>query len=90
MWFLAGLIVAALLIWAAIAMNHAGKQMRWYEWLIGIIGVGLLLFTAQNYFGSLNEVQPKAANMFLLVTGLPAVILILVAWQLWARRKKTA
>ena len=64
--------------------------MTWYEWLIGIIGVALLLFTVQNYFGSQAELEPKVANMFLLVTGLPALILLAVAWQLWARRKKTA
>ena len=58
--------------------------------LIGLKGVALLLFTVQNYFGSQAELEPKAANMFLLVTGLPAVILLLVAWQLWARGKKTA
>ena len=90
MWLIAGIIVGALLIWLGIALNNQKKQMTWYEWLIGIIGVALLLFTIQNYFGSQAELEPKAANMFLLVTGLPAVILLLVAWQLWAKRKKTA
>ena len=90
MWLIIGIIVGALLIWLGIALNNQKKQMNWYEWLIGIFGVALLLFTVQNYFGSQAELEPKAANMFLLVTGLPSIILLLVAWQLWARRKKTA
>ena len=89
MWLLVGVIVGALLIWLGIALNNARKQGTWYEWLIGLIGVALLLFTIQNYFGSQAELEPKAANMFLLVTGLPSIILLLVAWQLWARRRKT-
>jgi hypothetical protein len=90
MWLVIGIIVGALLIWMGISLNMAHKGLTWYEWLIGLIGVALLLFTIQNYFGSQAELEPKAANMFLLVTGLPALIFLAVAWQLWARRKKTA
>ena len=90
MWLAIGIIVGALLIWMGIALSQQKRPLSWYEWVIGLIGVALLLFTIQNYFGSLNELQQKAANMFLLVTGLPSIILLLVAWQLWARRKKTA
>ena len=90
MWIIIGIIVGALLIWLGIALSNQKRPLSWYEWLIGIIGVALLLFTIQNYFGSQAELEPKAANMFLLVTGLPALILLLVAWQLWVRRKKMA
>ena len=90
MWLIIGLIVGGLLIWMGIALSQQKRPLTWYEWVIGLIGVALLLFTIQNYFGSQAELEPKAANMFLLVTGLPAIILILLAWQLWARRKKIA
>jgi hypothetical protein len=47
----------------------------------------LLLFTIQNFAGSLAELESTAANMFLLVTGLPllvtglpAIIRLAVAW----------
>jgi hypothetical protein len=69
-----------------------GKDItvKWYEWLIGAIGLLLLLFTIQNFAGSLVELESTAANMFLLVTGLPALILLAVAWQLVARRQRAA
>ena len=34
----------------------------------------LLLFTVQNFFNSQAELEPKAANMFLLVAGLPGLL----------------
>jgi hypothetical protein len=43
--------------------------MAWYTWLIGIVGLFLLLFTIQNYVGSVNEFENSAATMFLLVMG---------------------
>ena len=87
MWLVIGLIIGAALIWLVSAMKGKGISMKWYEWIIGIIGLALLLFTVQNYFGSQAELEPTAANMFLLVTGLPALILLLVTWQLVIRHK---
>ena len=90
MWLIVGIIVGVLLIWLGITLSNQKRQMTWYEWLIGIVGLALLLFTVQNYFGSQAELEPKAATMFLLVTGLPALILLAVTWQLVIRHKKTA
>ncbi|PPD58137.1 dehalogenase [Dehalogenimonas etheniformans] len=90
MWLVIGLVLGALLIWLVSFMKSKGMAFRWYEWIIGIIGLALLLFTIQNYFGSQAELEPKAANMFLLVTGLPAVIFLAITWQLVIRHKKTA
>lgn len=53
-------------------------------------GLLLLLFTIQNFFGSFAELEPTAAWMFWLVTGLPAIILLGVAWQLAWRRNRAA
>ncbi|MEQ4487266.1 MAG: dehalogenase [Dehalococcoides mccartyi] len=90
MWFTIGILVGALipgLIWL---MKRHNFSLTWYEWLIGAVGLLMLLFTIQNYFGSLAEVEPKAANMFLLVIGLPGIILLALSWQLAARRAKKA
>ena len=89
MWLVIGLLVGAWIIFVGKQMTAKGAALRWYEWIIGIIGVALILFTIQNYFGSRAELEPKAANMFLLVTGLPGVIL-LVLTSVLARRHKTA
>ncbi|MFA7187775.1 MAG: dehalogenase, partial [Dehalococcoides mccartyi] len=39
---------------------------------------------------ALGETESKAATMFLLVLGLPAVILLALSWQLTVRRIKKA
>ena len=90
MWLVIGLIVGALLIWLVSFMKSKGMAFKWYEWIIGLIGLALLLFTVQNFFGSQAELEPKAANMFLLVTGLPSLILLAITWQLVIRHKKVA
>jgi len=88
MWFLIALIVGvavgALMLW----MRSRNIKMTWYEWLIGIVGLLLLLFAIQNYFGTQAEFESTAAMLFLLVVGLPSLILIVVAWQLAARRQR--
>jgi hypothetical protein len=90
MWLVIGLVIGALLIWLVSFMKSKGMAFKWYEWVIGLIGLALLLFTIQNYFGSQAELESKAANMFLLVTGLPALILLAITWQLVIRHKKVA
>jgi len=90
MWLIAGLIVGAGVFWLASWMNSRNMRFTWYEWVIGIIGLLLLLFTIQNFFGSQAELEPKAASMFLLVTGLPAVILLVITGVLTTRHAKTA
>ncbi len=90
MWLVIGLVVGALLIWLVSFMKSKGMAFKWYEWIIGLIGLALLLFTVQNFFGSQAELEPKAANMFLLVTGLPSLILLAITWQLVIRHKKVA
>lgn len=89
MWFIIGLILGALLLGLAMYLRSKNISLTWYEWLIGVAGLLLLLFTLQNFFGAFVELETTAAWMFLLITGLPALILLAVAWQLAARRVKT-
>ncbi|AQU03694.1 reductive dehalogenase membrane anchor [Dehalococcoides mccartyi] len=90
MWFMIGILVGALILGLIWLMKRHNFSLTWYEWLIGAVGLLMLLFTIQNYFGSLAEIEPKAANMFLLVIGLPGIILLALSWQLAARRAKKA
>lgn len=90
MWFSIGLLVGAAVIALIVMLRRKNFNLSWYEWIIGGIGLILLLFTIQNYIGSINEVEPKAANMFLLVTGLPSLVLLAITWQLAARRYKSS
>jgi len=91
MWLALGIIVTALVAWLIYWLKGKGLAFTWYEWIIGIVGLLLLLFTIQNWGGAQAELVTKAANMFLLITGLPAVILLVLAGVLVSRHKaKTA
>jgi uncharacterized membrane protein len=89
MWLIIGLIVGAAILGLAMWMRGKNLSLTWYEWLIGVIGLVLILFTVQNFAGSFAELESNAAYMFLLVTGLPGLILLAVTWQLAVRRSKT-
>jgi len=60
MWLVIGLIVGAGVFWLASWMGSKKMTFTWYEWALGIIGLLLLLFTIQNFFGSQAELEPKA------------------------------
>jgi uncharacterized membrane protein len=83
------MIIGASLVTLIWWLKNKKANLRWYEWVIGIAGTALLLFTIQNIFGSFDETEPKAAAMFVLVTGLPSLILLAIAWQLVLRRYRT-
>ncbi len=63
---------------------------KWYDWLIGIVGIALLVFAVQNYAGSLAENEPAAANFLALVWGTQAIIVLAVAATLFMRRLRAA
>ncbi len=97
------MITSTVVLWSAIIavlavglllfvqwLRSRNIEVKWYEWFIGAVGLTLLLFTIQNFVGSFAEFNPVAAWLFLLVTGLPAIILLAVAWQLIARRQSSA
>lgn len=85
MWFIVALALGAGLVALGWWFNSKGIKTTWYEWVIGVAGLLLVLFTLQNYFGSVAEVENEAANLFLLVLGLPALILLAISWQLVVR-----
>jgi len=90
MMFIVGIIVGIAVLAALAWLRSKNITLKWYEWLIGILGLLALAFTVQNFFASFTELEPDAAWMFLLLTGLPAVILLVVAWRLVARRSDSA
>jgi hypothetical protein len=88
MWFIVALIVGAGLATAVMWMRSRGVATKWYDWVIGIVGILLLVFGLQNFIGSGAEGEADAASMWLLVTAIPAVILLAVAGQFVWRRNR--
>ena len=88
MWFAIAFVLGAGLVALIVWLRSSSVEVKWYEWLIGIIGLLLLIFTIQNFAGSLAEFNSTAAWLFLPIAGLPALILLAVSWQLVARRQR--
>jgi len=83
---LLGAAIVGLGVWLA----SRDIKFPWYAWLIGIIGVLLLMFSIQNYFGSIAEDESAAATKHLLFEGIPALILIasMYAFYVWGKRSE--
>ena len=90
MWLIIGIILGAIVLGLLYWIRSKDIKVSWYEYLIGVIGLLLLLFTIQNFAGSFTEIEPAAAWMFWVVTGIPALILLTVAGSLAWRRNRTA
>ncbi|AGG05748.1 MULTISPECIES: hypothetical protein [Dehalococcoides] len=90
MWLIIGFIIGILVLGSAWLAKNKNISFKWYELAIGVIGLGLLLFTIQNFLGSFIEYEPQAGYTFLLITGLPSLILLALAWQLSMRRTRKA
>ena len=88
--FFVGTIFAVAITALVFLAIKQGISVRWYEWLIGAIGIALLIFTVQNFLGSFAENEPSAAWMFWLVLGLPALIILAIPTILVIMRKRKA
>lgn len=85
-WLITGLIIGAAVLWLVTWMRSRNTQLPWYFWVIGGVGIVLLLLTIQSYFATIAEWEPAAANLSLLVLGLPAIILLAAAGLLGAKK----
>jgi len=90
MWFVIALVVGGFISALVLWLRSRDISLTWYEWLIGAVGLILLLFAIQNLFGSLAEDEITAAYMYLLITGLPGFILMALTWLLATRRRRAA
>jgi len=79
MWLIIGLLLGLGLIGLVFWLRSQKIRVTWYEWLLGVVGLLLLLFSLQNYQASLAALEPVAPGMFLLVFGLPGLVLVLLA-----------
>ena len=89
-WLVIGLLLAAGAIFLVQWLRRQDMKVTWYEWLTGIIGLAVLLFAIQNFYGGFMENEAQSSWMFLLFPGLLALILIVIPVQLVLRRKRAA
>ena len=86
MWIVAGLSMGLVFVTLAFWFRSRKAELTWYEWLLGLLGVALFFFTMQNFFASIAELEPTAPGMFLVIFGIPALVLLAVALLLpWWR-----
>ena len=87
-WFVFALVLGAGVLALVLWLRSRDIKVTWYEWLIGIVGLLLLLIAVQHYVGSLAEMYPAAGWMGALIVGVPALVLLAVAWLLAWRRQR--
>ncbi|WP_322354259.1 dehalogenase [Dehalococcoides sp.] len=87
---LIGIVVATGLFGVVSWLRKNNVKVNWYEWLISGVGFALLLLAIQHFFGAISELFFFAAWMGLAIVGIPALILLAIAWQLVIRRIKKA
>ncbi len=81
------LAIMGLLLWG----KNKGYAFKWHEWILFFVGVALFIFTLENIIGSFEENVPKAALMFVLITGIPTLILLAIPMiGAWRRGTKVA
>ena len=77
MWLLAGALAGVFITALYLRLSKAHIPVKWYETLIGAIGLALLIFGLQNYISTRAEHWSEGTPLtFLLVFGLPALFLL--------------
>lgn len=86
-WFLFGLVLGACLLALLRWKSAKNINVTWYEWIMGIASLILILLVIQNFVGSVAEEETRAAWMGVLFLGIPAVILGVLAVRLPLQRQ---
>lgn len=82
MGFLAWVILGVIFSIGAVKLfswaGDNGYRVKWYEVLLMVLGVLAVIFAIEAFVGNLREFESTAANMSLVLMGLPGVILIAI------------
>ncbi len=90
MWFFVGVFVGVITVALVLLFRRQKIIVRWYEWLVGILGLLILLFGLQNFSTTLAEHWELDTSLtFLLVFALPGAVLVVIAGflPLWRRHR---
>jgi uncharacterized membrane protein len=90
MLFIFGMIAGAALMGLVLFLSMKGIAVRWYEWLLGALGLVLAVWAVNDFFASIAEHNEAAGRTLLWILGIPAVILLALAVFLpWRRTGKS-
>jgi len=93
MWFYLGIIIGTGLVLLVLWLRERGVKIPWYNWLMAIVGLALLSFGIQNYSTSSASYEPNAPRTFLVVFGVPGLLLLVLAgvilWLNYARKRRS-
>ncbi|AAW39257.1 MAG: dehalogenase [Dehalococcoides mccartyi] len=64
--------------------------LKWYEWLMSLVGLALVIMAIQHFMGSQIEMYMTAGWFGALAMGIPALILFVIVWRLVAVRQKAS
>jgi len=89
-WLVAGLLLGA----GALYVQKRGVKLAWFDWVILVVAVVFFFLAISNYYGSMEELEPRAAGILLLSFGVPGLILTAIvairAWRGSSRSPKSA
>lgn len=88
-WLILTFILGAAITWFVLWSRNNNVSLKWYDWLVGALGILLVIAATQHFFGSLREDYFQPGMLGALSFGIPGLILLAVAWQLIARRQRT-
>lgn len=64
---------------------RGGTKISWYEWILGVLGVGLVIIAIWHLFASIAELETQGGLIGAAVVGLPGILLLIIAWRLQTR-----
>jgi hypothetical protein len=87
--FILGIALLSLVLW----IRSKGISVRWYEWLLGGVGVLFAVWAVHDYFASVAEHNEFAGLMLIWMIGVPAIIFLGLAvflpwWRVHPRKAK--
>jgi len=90
MLFIFGMIAGAALMGLVVWLAQKEIGLRWYEWLIGVLGFMMAVWAVNDFFALIAEHNEAAGRTLLWILGIPAVILLALAVFLpWRRTGKS-
>ena len=74
-------------VWLLVWSNRR-RSFSWYSWVLAVAGGFMTVFSLQWAVSSILEGEPQAANMGLLLFGVPALVLLGITARIVFREER--